>query len=666
MRKQLLSAVSCLSAVLATAGIQVDRYGQITAEEWPGKVKTDMELRADAAREASELTVSAFDPAKFDRFGGRLDAGSFEATGRFCKKKIDGRWWLITPEGHRFFLIGCDAVDYNENGYSTPVYGPGGKTRPELADTLPDPGEYPGAYNGNRSKFNYLAANLQRKYGPDFRKKALETARRRLIAWGFNSSAKWGWGTEIGLPYFEDLNFRSVRRFGRCIDPYDPGFAERAEREIAVQVARRKHDPMLVAYATENENGWDFNNIQELTAAPADLAAKQELVDYLIGKYGEEQAARLFGLTGGRKEMLANRTAVTLPREDAAAVITAASRRYHETLSGIYRKLDPGHMWFAASHCRGQSMEWIYAGAPYVDAFMLNEYDLESPWIMGQIAGYEKLDVPFVVTEFSFTADGRGMPPRWENNNVGTERERGIAYRHYTERLAAHPLCIGFGYFLFYDQPVTMRSLPDGENHNFGLVSQQDRPYKEMLAEVCKSNSRLEAVHQGREKPFAIAAPRSMLGSKLREQVFSRFLSGSTSPAIILDLRASHYFNGEKIRAKVNEAAVADKPGNYYFGTIDLKAQKASGVEVRAFLWNRPGIPEMVLIEESADNRHFTPVAPAMRPGHTGSDYTEFFITPCNPLKKSTRYVRIGVRVSDPSKSWAVQFCGLKMTPEQP
>ena len=47
MRKQLLSAVSCLSAVLATAGIQVDRYGQITAEEWPGKVKTDMELRAD-------------------------------------------------------------------------------------------------------------------------------------------------------------------------------------------------------------------------------------------------------------------------------------------------------------------------------------------------------------------------------------------------------------------------------------------------------------------------------------------------------------------------------------------------------------------------------------------------------------------------------------------
>ena len=97
MRKQLLSAVSCLSAVLATAGIQVDRYGQITAEEWPGKVKTDMELRADAAREASELTVSAFDPAKFDRFGGRLDAGSFEATGCFCKKKIDGRWWLITP-----------------------------------------------------------------------------------------------------------------------------------------------------------------------------------------------------------------------------------------------------------------------------------------------------------------------------------------------------------------------------------------------------------------------------------------------------------------------------------------------------------------------------------------------------------------------------------------
>ena len=123
--------------------LAVDRYGQYTGEEWPGKVTTDDQLRADAAKEWPQIRDAKFDPAKFDRFGGRLDAGKFEATGHFRLQKINGRHWLITPEGHRYFLIGCDAVGYREGGYSTPLKNPDGSRRSGFAE-LPDVKLVPG------------------------------------------------------------------------------------------------------------------------------------------------------------------------------------------------------------------------------------------------------------------------------------------------------------------------------------------------------------------------------------------------------------------------------------------------------------------------------------------------------------------------------------------
>ena len=62
--------------------LKVDRYGQYTGEDWPGKVTCDEQLRAEAAREWPLIRDAGFDPARFDRFGGRLDAGDFEARRR--------------------------------------------------------------------------------------------------------------------------------------------------------------------------------------------------------------------------------------------------------------------------------------------------------------------------------------------------------------------------------------------------------------------------------------------------------------------------------------------------------------------------------------------------------------------------------------------------------
>ena len=67
------------------------------------------------------------------------------------------RW----PDGEPFFLVGCDACDWHESGYSTPLQA-NGKPR-KIAEPLPDPQRFRAAYRNG--KVCFLGAALQRKLG---------------------------------------------------------------------------------------------------------------------------------------------------------------------------------------------------------------------------------------------------------------------------------------------------------------------------------------------------------------------------------------------------------------------------------------------------------------------------------------------------------------------
>lgn len=45
-----------------------------------------------------------------DRYGGLLEGPNFDATGFFRTERRDGRWWLVTSDGHGFFSLGVDVV----------------------------------------------------------------------------------------------------------------------------------------------------------------------------------------------------------------------------------------------------------------------------------------------------------------------------------------------------------------------------------------------------------------------------------------------------------------------------------------------------------------------------------------------------------------------------
>ena len=67
------------------------------------------EAEAEALRKAAV-------PTDLDEWGGWSAGPQLKATGWFRTEKLDGRWWLVTPSGHRFWSVGLDCVGPEASG----------------------------------------------------------------------------------------------------------------------------------------------------------------------------------------------------------------------------------------------------------------------------------------------------------------------------------------------------------------------------------------------------------------------------------------------------------------------------------------------------------------------------------------------------------------------
>ena len=80
----------------------IDRYGQFKHRDWPGKIHNDTDLEVVRLAEEKDL-ASHPGPEQWNRYGGWAAGPHFEATGHFRVQKINGKWWLIDPEGCLFW-----------------------------------------------------------------------------------------------------------------------------------------------------------------------------------------------------------------------------------------------------------------------------------------------------------------------------------------------------------------------------------------------------------------------------------------------------------------------------------------------------------------------------------------------------------------------------------
>ncbi|MDQ6646271.1 MAG: beta-agarase [Pseudomonadota bacterium] len=498
----------------------VDRYGQFTRASWPEKIDSDAALRAARNKETAGLGVP--DRATFDRYGGRLDVHGLDKTGWFHLQHSDGRWRLVTPEGHAFFSLGINAVvsdgarSYVQgrrfmfrdlpapDGEWATFYGHGDNRRP-------DSGASQGMGYNHGDWFDFYAANLYRvdgaKWQPAWRTRTL----KRMQAWGFNTIGNWSdpaLGQAHRLPYTRSVSitgdFANVSSgydyWGRMPDPFDPRFVQAADVAAAKASSEVRDDPWLLGYFADNELAWAGIGPQGrwglaigTLAGDANSPAKQAFIAMLRKKYVAPQTlASAWGIALDSWDALnATGFAAPLPNEAHPAItddyrdwLRRYADTYFRTAAEAIHRHDPHHL-FLGGRFAVNTPEAVAACAQYCDVVSFNTYT-DLPQHGFDAAAMKALDKPVLIGEFHFGSDDRG-PFGKGVASVASEQERGKAYARFIAAAVDNPQIVGAHWFQYTDQPVTGRLL-DGENSHIGLVGITDIPFTGFVDDVRAAN----------------------------------------------------------------------------------------------------------------------------------------------------------------------------------
>ncbi|HOX01405.1 MAG TPA: beta-agarase [Candidatus Paceibacterota bacterium] len=470
----------------------IDTFGQYKHKEWPGKAHSVPELRMRREQEAKELAADP-GPEGWCEYGGWAAGPRQKATGFFRAEKVDGRWWLVDPDGHLFWSHGIDCVRMID---TTPIDErqawfeafPGAE--PAFKEFLSKGFALKGHYAGKTPEcYAFAAANMKRKYGGDWRAAYADTAHRRLRHWGLNTIANWS-DSDVFLmrrtPYTDNIGSSRARRiegsggyWGKFPDVYDPTFREGIRRSMEGKQGGSASDPWCIGYFSDNEMSWGDDTSLAVAASksPPDQPAKRQFIADLEAKYGGIGGLNAaWGTEHASWEALRELREAPDPskaRADLVAFYARTAETYFREVRAAIREVAPNQLYLG---CR---FAWVNevaakAAARQCDVVSYNLY-------RRSIADFEFPggDKPLIVGEFHFGALDRGM---FHTGLVPVENQaaRAQAYRDYVLGAARHPLFVGTHWFQWKDEPTTGR-VYDEENYQIGFLDVADTPYRETI-----------------------------------------------------------------------------------------------------------------------------------------------------------------------------------------
>ena len=468
----------------------IDRYGQFKHKDWPGKIHCDEELQY--ARQAEEKDLAAHPgPDGWDKYGGYPAGGQYQATGHFRVQKIDGKWWMIDPDGHLFFSHGILRV--SPANAVTPLSAPGLKDRRYFFEELPvedDPDfgvfyttfdPLLGSYYAARQiddHYDFSSANCLRKYGQDYMQAYGEIAHKRLRSWGMNTLANASESSICKMhrtPYCDRLEIKSksmtqkkATLWWNLPDPFDPDFRAEIDRQLLSRTDEL-NDPWCIGYFVDNEHVWgDGTHVTQCALeAPEGAAVKVALKSWLKEKYGRDIPFE------------------NMTTQDKAEFNDVVIDKYYRTIREEFDRLAPGLLYMG---CRfggnPGNPKVIQIGAKYCDVISYNIYR----YTLDALRLPEGVDKPIMIGEFHFGAMDRGV---FHPSQVKAEsqEDRARCYKEYLESALKHPNVIGTHWHQFSDQATTGRF--DGENLQCGFTDVCDTPYKETIKACRKVGYRL-------------------------------------------------------------------------------------------------------------------------------------------------------------------------------
>lgn len=402
------------------------------------------------------------------------------ATGFFhVEKTADGRWWAIDPLGRGFVPMGVDLV--RSNGFKSRTTG-----RSAYNETILQKSGSLEAWRTNtvsRLKswgFNTLGARSDRK---------LE---RRGLAHVISLS--------IGLSMCGDDSDESLwicpyenhpsRAFPNV---FDEAFAVRCDEIAAKACAPNRDDPWLFGYFTDNELAWWGRGAR---------GSGDGLFDAVMAKPESHSAKKAL------RAFLAERGVADDPSAEVKLdFLRLAADRYFKTVCAAIRRHDPNHLVLGARFAGPDGAHdavWECAGK-YCDVVSFNFYawvDLDrnavrvasdpfSRTATDEIARrYAAAKRPLFITEWSFPALDSALPCSvGAGQRFRTQAERAAACELFAKTVLSAPQVVGYNYFMWVDEPADGLHAQFLENCNYGLVDENDEPYRELTSMFARIQS---------------------------------------------------------------------------------------------------------------------------------------------------------------------------------
>ena len=500
----------------------VDTLGQTTLETWPSKMASVDELRADL--EKDKTYYASLTAPNWDQYGGFPESGKrfgLKKTGFFHVEKRENQWWLVDPAGNAFFHTGI--CGFNPSDDFTYVKG-----REDIYEWLPTiQSEFSSAFReGDASNFSFHVANSIRKFGEPF---TLDTYAARMIdrvrKWGFNSIGSFSEipstaATKANFPYVLSLAINEWEGIPRIpgvhetMDPFDENVRTLVKQNLAKTLPARANDPLLIGYFVINEPRFDVlpNVIPSLNGSHA---CKRRLVETLRDKYKTIEAYNTAWSANAKTFEELNNVGLAVTTSAAKQDVKTFTGLFLETylalVSETFREYDKNHllMGMRLQPITIDDEQLCRISGKYLDVMSFNyyTYDIDKDFLK-RIHDWTG-GLPMMLSEFFWSSPkDSGLTGGRE---MGSQQERGLAYRNYVEQSAALGFVIGVEWFTLVDQAATGRwfSKYSGESANTGLISVTDRPWKPMLEEMTKTNLTIEEVLLKKRPPFAWKKPES-------------------------------------------------------------------------------------------------------------------------------------------------------------
>ena len=372
-----------------------------------------------------------------------------EATGYFHVKKIDGRWWLIDPDGYPTIMRAIQGVlpYYNDN-------------QDQLKSTI--------AKYGSTEKWAiaiaYELKDMVGVYTTNFESKELQEVPEGFSFGTLSIPMITGYGLELGIAWsagstYFDANMDYIKKNDakseatQVMPIFDRAFEEFADRQAKEKLTPYANNPRVVVINTDNEI--------PIKADTLERYLKYSSPEWLELKYpGNEKNAlyhETYAVTVTWMRFMTGKEKVTvqdITSELSYLFLGFLYDRLMKVSSEAIKKYDTNHIYCGNRSLSGGEgaagpdasnsvldREWIVRfSAQYLDAYALNWYSRWNPSAdenrrMVQWTN----DLPIFITEFGCKTDegtGRPADPGYTNNGGGfyvfTQEMRGAWYESIT------------------------------------------------------------------------------------------------------------------------------------------------------------------------------------------------------------------------------------------